>query len=149
MSAAEEYTLPDGWLSCDACGRPVHYSNLDKHMGSTACEHAQYEHRPPPGWVSINLLGTGEYTVQFLASLKVPLFKRYHDDGQMLAAYVPTWVHIIAAVACDRTTIAEAVKRARLDAQYRAAVLAGLRLVGKADCDAIISILQLNPKDKQ
>lgn len=143
MPESEHYTLPDGWLACDVCGRPVHHSGLDRHMGSVACQYEQREGEPPPGWIAVDTYAGGAYTIGFLAELKAPLFRRFDSEGKTYTAFVPPWVHIIAAIECDSSARAAALKRARVDVQYRAVVLAGLRLVSAKDRAAVLGVLDI------
>lgn len=142
-SAAELYTLPDGWLACDTCGRPVHHSKLDTHMASLACYHEQHS-EPPHGWYEVVNHGVaGPYNVGDLLEIKAPVFTVRATDGTVYRAFTPPWVHIIAALGCSKMSRMNAIRKARSNHGYRAAILAGLRLVNASDIEAIQGILDL------
>ena len=144
--AAELYTLPDGWLPCDGCGRPMPVARMDAHLGSSVCQSEQYGNMPPPGWVELGRVDHANQSLFAQASvLRVPVFKQKpdkHDNNRRQIWWSPAWAKIIWECAGSAEHKRDALRRARLDYGYRAAVLGGLRLVGTYDeRDAVNDLL--------
>lgn len=135
--AQDLYTLPDGWLPCDGCGRPMPAEKMDAHLGSTACQAEQHGNKPPPGWVMMGRVDrVNASSFQNAIAARIPVFKQkpgVHDSDRRQIWFSPSWVKIISECGGSYGPVQRALKRARLDYEYRAAVLGGLRLVGKED----------------
>lgn len=132
------YELPDGWLECDACGRPTHHSQMNAHVGSKACQHEQVDGEQPIGWVRIDRRSPLDHLVE---DLKLPA---YRNDAQIgsLSTWVPGWVLTIGEAPSTSLTRRRALTRARTDLEYRATVLSGLRLIGGAgDAECVDTLL--------
>ena len=143
--AEELYTLPDGWLPCDGCGRPMPVDKMNAHLGSSACQAEQHGSVPPSGWVEMGRVDhVNESDFRRAIAYRLPIFKQkpYHSNSDRRQIWwSPAWVKILNEANASPEAKRVALQRARLDYAYRAVVLAGLRLIGGEDDYAAVNDL--------